>query len=284
MKALRVDFDQPGAAVHQAISPSRAPNQCSACRSLAGQVALRVDDAARLAGRARGEDDRRRVGRGRGRPSRPGSPGRGPRRRPGPGRPCPCRGCRRAARPGSAASPTQSFGPAAARPQLEVLAAQLRVAGQGDGAHPPAGEHRQHPLGAAADQRHDDVAAARPRGRRRRPRGRPSGRRARRSGGPAASRRRRPRSAPGAPPGSVRRTSSMKFTGGSLPHVDAGSSVRWRAVRPRRSRSAAGGGAAAAAPTSSSRRAGASARGRAGRGRSSRRAGRRPRRRPRSAS
>ena len=32
MKALRVDFDHPGAAVHQARSPFRAPTQCSACR------------------------------------------------------------------------------------------------------------------------------------------------------------------------------------------------------------------------------------------------------------
>jgi hypothetical protein len=30
MKTLRVDFDQPGAAVHQARSPFSAPTQCSA--------------------------------------------------------------------------------------------------------------------------------------------------------------------------------------------------------------------------------------------------------------
>ena len=43
--------------------------------------------------------------------------------------------------------------------QREVLAAQLGVAGQRHRAHPPAGEHRQHPLQAVADQGHDDVAA-----------------------------------------------------------------------------------------------------------------------------
>ena len=102
MKALRVDFAQPGAAVHQASSPVAGAEPVLGLQPLAGQVALRVDDAARLAGGAGGEDDRRRVVGGevldRGR------------RLLGavlvedraPGRPGPCRGCRRAARRGSA--------------------------------------------------------------------------------------------------------------------------------------------------------------------------------------
>ena len=47
---------------------------------------------------------------------------------------------------------------------VEVPAAQLRVAGEDDGAQPPAGEHCQHPLGPAAEQGHDDVAALHPAG------------------------------------------------------------------------------------------------------------------------
>ena len=46
---------------------------------------------------------------------------------------------------------------------LEVLAPQLRVAGQRHRAHPPAGEHRQHPLDPASDQGHHRVPAATPR-------------------------------------------------------------------------------------------------------------------------
>ena len=45
------------------------------------------------------------------------------------------------------------------RALLEVAAAQLRAAGQGDGAHPPAGEQRQRPLDPVAEQRHHDVTA-----------------------------------------------------------------------------------------------------------------------------
>jgi hypothetical protein len=44
-------------------------------------------------------------------------------------------------------------------PYVQVLAPQLRVARHRDGAHPEAGEHRQHPLDPAADQRHHGVAA-----------------------------------------------------------------------------------------------------------------------------
>ena len=159
MKALRVDFAQPGAAVHQATSPSPAPNQCSGLGSLAGQVALRVDDAARLAGRARGEDDRRRVLGRRGRPiaagvswARSSSKTRASVVHVHVGDAV----GQLAQVAGLADAELRLRGP---RAQLEVLAAQLRVAGQDDGAHPPAGEHRQHPLGPAADQGHHDVAA-----------------------------------------------------------------------------------------------------------------------------
>ena len=43
--------------------------------------------------------------------------------------------------------------------QLQVVAAQLGIAGQRDRAHAPAGEHRQHPLDPVADQDHHGVAA-----------------------------------------------------------------------------------------------------------------------------
>ena len=61
MKTLRVDFDQPGAAVHQASSPFSGAEPVLGLEALAGQVALRIDDPARLAGGPRGEDDHRRV-------------------------------------------------------------------------------------------------------------------------------------------------------------------------------------------------------------------------------
>ena len=72
MNTLRADFDQPLAAVHQQRSPSRAPNQCSACTRWPAQVALAVADRLRLAGGAGGEHDQRgvlgrQVGGGRGR-------------------------------------------------------------------------------------------------------------------------------------------------------------------------------------------------------------------------
>ena len=60
-KTLRADFDQPVAVVHQTSSPGSAPSQCTACARWPGQVALRVQRGARLAGGARGEDDERRV-------------------------------------------------------------------------------------------------------------------------------------------------------------------------------------------------------------------------------
>ena len=53
---------------------------------------------------------------------------------------------------------------AAAIRSAQVLGPQLLVAGQHDGADPEARDHRQHPLGPVADQRHHDVAAARRRG------------------------------------------------------------------------------------------------------------------------
>jgi hypothetical protein len=47
-----------------------------------------------------------------------------------------------------------------ARPQLEIVTPQLGAAGQRHGAHAPAGEQREHPLGPVAGQRHHHVAAA----------------------------------------------------------------------------------------------------------------------------
>ena len=73
--------------------------------------------------------------------------------------------------------------------QAQVLGAQLLGAGQHDGAEAKAGEHREHPLGAVADQGHHHVPAPAPRGgRARRPGGR-CARRPRRSSTRGASRR-----------------------------------------------------------------------------------------------
>jgi hypothetical protein len=58
-KTLRADFDQPVAVVHQARSPRAEP--VLGLDLLAEQIAVGVDDAARVAGGARGEDDQRRV-------------------------------------------------------------------------------------------------------------------------------------------------------------------------------------------------------------------------------
>ena len=125
---------------------------------LAGEVALRVDDTARLAGRARGEDDRRRVGGG-----EVGQRGGGLLVQvlvEDAGEVVHVHVGDAVGQLGQVARLADAqLRARRPRPQLEVLAAQLRVAGQGDGAHPPAGEHRQHPLRAAADQRHDHVAA-----------------------------------------------------------------------------------------------------------------------------
>ena len=53
--------------------------------------------------------------------------------------------------------------------ELEVVSAQLRVARHRHRAHAEAGEHRQHPLDPAADERHHHVPALDP-ARRHRPR------------------------------------------------------------------------------------------------------------------
>ena len=47
----------------------------------------------------------------------------------------------------------------AADPELQVLAAELGVAGERHRPHPEAGEHRDDPLDAAADQGHHSVPA-----------------------------------------------------------------------------------------------------------------------------
>ena len=150
--------------MHQASSPSRDAEPVLGLEPLAEQVALGVDDAARLAGGAGGEDDQRRVlgghllDRGR-RLLRPvlvedrGDVGHRHRRDP----------VGQLAEQRLLADAELRVG--GADPQLEVLAAQLRVAGQRHRPHPPAGEHRQHPLDPVADQRHHDVAAPDPAGR-----------------------------------------------------------------------------------------------------------------------
>ncbi len=50
--------------------------------------------------------------------------------------------------------------PCRVEPQPQVSRPQLLGARQHDGADAEAGDHRQHPFGAVADHRHDDVAAA----------------------------------------------------------------------------------------------------------------------------
>ena len=102
-KTLRADFDQPGR--------RRAPGQLALARAepvlglrpLAEQVAVGVDDAARLAGGAGGEDDQRRVLGVHRLDRAPASPAAGPRRerrRPRPSSsPAPRPAARRAARP-----------------------------------------------------------------------------------------------------------------------------------------------------------------------------------------
>jgi hypothetical protein len=122
------------------------------------EVALRVDDPARLARRPRGEDDRRRVAGGE----------------------VLDRGRRLLALVlvedlpelgdvdvGDAAGELAQVALLAdaqrrvrgSDPELEVLAPELRVARHRHRAHPPAREHRQHPLDSATDQRHHRVAA-----------------------------------------------------------------------------------------------------------------------------
>ncbi len=125
---------------------------------LAGQVALRVQGAARLAGGPRGEDDQRplagiEVGRldrgllGAVLVHRLVDLGQGHRLDP-------------AGKLGEQLLLAHGQGRVGGRdPQLEVVAPQLRVAGQRDRAHAPAGEHREHPLDPVADQHHHRIAA-----------------------------------------------------------------------------------------------------------------------------
>ena len=142
--------------------PRGAPSQCSAWARWPGQVALGVQGAARLAGRPRGEDDQRAVlGVEVGRLGRRllrallvdhrGDVGHRHRRHA-------VREARRAAPPRRRRAP--AF--AARTRSSRSCAAKLRVAGQRDRAHPPAGEHREHPLDPVADQGHHHVAAAHP--------------------------------------------------------------------------------------------------------------------------
>ena len=130
-------------------------------KALAGQVALRIDDPARFAGGPRGEDDHRGiVGIERGDVGGGllgtvlvediGDLVQGHRRHPV---------GQLAEQPLLADAEPRSSGPGS---QLQVLAAELRVAGQRHRPHPEAGEHRQHPLDPAADQGHHRVAALDP--------------------------------------------------------------------------------------------------------------------------
>ncbi len=158
MKALRVDFDQPGAAVHQASSPVAGPDPVLGLQALAGQVALWVEHALGVTAGTGREDDHGRVLRveigdvgggllGAVLVERIGDLGHRHRR-------------------DSAGQLAEQLLLADAElrvrrldPDLEVLPAQLGVAGHCDGAHPKAGEHREHPFDPAADQRHHGIAA-----------------------------------------------------------------------------------------------------------------------------
>ena len=53
MNALRADFDQPAAAVHQTRSPGSRREPVLGLQPLAGEVALAVQDGLRLAARCR---------------------------------------------------------------------------------------------------------------------------------------------------------------------------------------------------------------------------------------
>ena len=151
-----------------------APSQCSACSALAGEVALAVQHRLRLArvpevkvirhGSSgveldRGRRRRRRSARRPGRRSTSGRPSR------------PRRARRRCAR-----RTTTSRGRATVEPQRAGPSARsCSVQGSTTAPMAEAGDHRQHPLGPVADQRHHDVAAARRRARRARPPARADG-------------------------------------------------------------------------------------------------------------
>lgn len=125
---------------------------------LAEQVAIGVDDAARLAGGAGGEDDQRRVlgahllDRGRGLLRQvlvedAGDVGHRHRRHP-------------VGQLGQQLFFTDAkLGICSGDPVLEIVPAQHRAAGQRHRSHPPAGEQGQHPLDPVADQGHHHIAA-----------------------------------------------------------------------------------------------------------------------------
>ena len=178
MNTLRADFDHPEAAVHHTSSPRARAQPVGGLQALAEQVALAVHHRLGLAGGAAGEGDQAGVlGRQLGGRGRWGVEQRVVRhqhhldvRRA----PVAARGI---ARPGRCARlgwlPLQrsfQLGPVALvgehqpwpgdrEAQTQVLGAQLLGARQHDGAEAEAGEHREHPLGAVADQRHHHVAA-----------------------------------------------------------------------------------------------------------------------------
>ena len=210
MNTLRADFDHPVAAVHQTRSPGRASEPVLGLEALAREVALAVDDALRLAGRAARERDQARVVRleldGRRRLAGFEQAAR--------------RGSVSTVQPGRAAvssprlrsSATISFGDEAASRWARSWARSCSLHGERDRADPEAGDHRQHPFGAAADQRHDHVAAgdaaARESARARRAlRSEPP----RRSSTRAGRRRGRARPAPCGPAGRASTTSRAKF-------------------------------------------------------------------------
>ena len=155
MNTLRADFDQPLAAVHQTSSPVRAASQCVACRRWPSEVALGVHDRLRLAGGAARERDQAGVPAGSSSTAGAGSPAN-------------------SASSGISSDRGLGGGPLELGAvalvgddqrraghldaQAQVLGAQLLGARQHDRADAKAGEHRQHPLRAVADQRHHHVA------------------------------------------------------------------------------------------------------------------------------
>ena len=154
--------------VSRRLRPSRcrrAPGQVAGPRSepvfglelLAGQVALRMDHPRRLAGRPGSEDDQGRVVR-----IEPGAAGRCGLVEvlvEGPGEVVHVE----VIDPSGQVAQVLRFTDRQCRirrghPCCQVARGQLRVAGKGHGAHPEAGQHRDHPFDPVSDQDQDRVA------------------------------------------------------------------------------------------------------------------------------
>ena len=156
MNTFRADFDQPrrGRAPDEIAGPRVEP--VLGLEPLAGQVALAVDDARRLAGGAAGERDQARVVRlelgGRGRLGVE-------QRLVGDGQDRARRGARARSSASVALVGDDQLRLRGRDPLREVLGPELLVARERNRADPEARDHRQHPLGAVADHGHHDVAA-----------------------------------------------------------------------------------------------------------------------------